>query len=953
MMNDENLIQEFVSEGREHLAGIEPDFLVLEREGEATDPEVVNRIFRAIHSIKGASGFFGFEAIKRLSHAMENVLMMVRDGKLKPSTNLVSPLLTGTDRLSLMLDDIQASEQVPFADVVETLEAIMNPGAAPPSSETPPLPPGDSPAPPPQIATACAPEPEEIENAARMGQVIYAIKLRWNEDLVEKNREPVQVVRLAESLGRVVRCSFNAEQPPTLANAVDQELPLVILLSSVLEEDLLAIALDMEQSQIEAFLEPKTMQDTEAVEPEAATPPEPQLSEAELSDSGAEPQPQPETTSVPVIETAKASEHPAPAPDAETKKAKAAAPESVETIRVRVELLNNLMNLAGELVLLRNQLLRTLKDDASQPDGLGTVLQNLNLTTSNLQEHIMQTRMQPIGSVFSKFRRVVRDMAHQLDKKIDLEIIGEEVELDKSLLESLSDPLTHIVRNSCDHGLETAEERLAADKPETGRLLLHAYHEGGQINILIEDDGRGIDPAKVAKKAIQSGLVTAAQVERMSQKDIINFIMLPGFSTAENVSELSGRGVGMDVVRTNIEKMGGSITIESRLGHGTRMLLKLPLTLAIIPSLIVSVGDYRFAIPQLNLVELICVRSDEVSRRIEKIGTADVLRLRGRLLPLLRLADALDIERHYTNPETKEVLPERRIAIADRRTDDWGSLDAVGSRKGGFRRQDGLQNIYIVILSMGTNQYGLIVDQVMNLEEIVVKPLPNYLKNCRSFSGATIMGDGKVAMILDVVGLSQSVQLAFTETDAEAHRRETASVKPDSDMEQHDIVLFNFAENEVFAVPLSGILRIEKFRIENIQQVGQQEYLPYHGKGLPLVRLNSLFPVSPLPQHLEEGYLIIPNVAGYEFGIIASRILDAVQVEAKLQPIFDGQQPGLSGAAVIQNRMTMFIDPDALAHRTGLRAAPLPQTRNAITTAQIADSTPDSIGDPAPEPCVQ
>ncbi|HEY9685515.1 MAG TPA: chemotaxis protein CheA [Coleofasciculaceae cyanobacterium] len=953
MMNDENLIQEFVSEGREHLAGIEPDFLVLEREGEATDPEVVNRIFRAIHSIKGASGFFGFEAIKRLSHSMENVLMMVRDGKLKPSTGLVSPLLTGTDRLSLMLDDIQASEQVPFADVVETLEAIMNPGAAPvaPQAETPLQ--ATTPTPSAHIVAACAPEPEEIEASARMGQVIYALKLRWNEELVEKNRDPLQVLQLAESLGRVVRCSFSLEQPPTLEDAMDPELPLVILLSSVLEEDLLAIALDMEQSQIEAFLDAKPAPVAEAIELESSTPTGTQPPGAALSESDSEPQTHPETMATPVIEGAIAAENPAPAPDADSKKAKAVASESVETIRVRVDLLNNLMNLAGELVLLRNQLLRTLKDDAGQPDGLGTVLQNLNLTTSNLQEHIMQTRMQPIGSVFSRFRRVVRDMAHQLDKKIDLEIIGEEVELDKSLLESLSDPLTHIVRNSCDHGLETAEERLVAGKPETGRLLLHAYHEGGQINILIEDDGRGIDPAKVARKAIQSGLVTAAQVDRMSQKDIINFIMLPGFSTAENVSDLSGRGVGMDVVRTNIEKMGGNITIESRLGHGTRMLLKLPLTLAIIPSLIVAVKDYRFAIPQLNLVELICVRSDEVSRRVEKIGAADVLRLRGRLLPLLRLADALEIERDYTDPETGEALSERRTAIADRRTEDWGSLDAVGSRKGGFRRQDGLQNIYIVILSLGANQYGLIVDHVLNLEEIVVKPLPNYLKSCRSFSGATIMGDGKVAMILDVVGLSQSVQLAFTETDTEAHRRETAAIKPDCDMEQHDIVLFNFAENEVFAVPLSGILRIEKCRMENIQQVGQQEYLPYHGKGLPLVRLNNLFPVSPLPHHLEEGYLIIPNTPGYEFGIIASCILDAVQVEAKLQPIFDGQQPGLSGAAVIQNRMTMFVDPDALAHRTGLRATSLPQTQNPMATEQIPDSMQDPICDLTPEPCVQ
>ncbi len=531
----------------------------------------------------------------------------------------------------------------------------------------------------------------------------------------------------------------------------------------------------------------------------------------------------------------------------------------------------------------------------------------------------MQTRMQPIGNILSRFRRLVRDAAQQLHKQIELEIIGEEVELDKSMLEGLSDPLTHIIRNSCDHGIELPEVRKVAGKCEIGKVLIHTYHEGGQINLLIEDDGQGIDPQKVAKKAMQLGLVTPLQVERFSSKDLINLIMLPGFSTAEQISDLSGRGVGMDVVRTNIEKLGGSISIDSRPGQGSRLLLKLPLTLAIIPSLIVGVAQYHFAIPQLNLVELICVHPGEVIQRIEKIGHAVVLRLRGRLLPLVRLADVLEIDRYYVAPPADTLELECREAIADRRSANPDNT-FEGTPRGPQRRQNGLKALYIAILNIGVNQYGLIVDQVFNLEEIVIKPLPAVLKSCPVFSGSTIMGDGKVAMILDAMGLAEFAQLSFSEANAENQQRNTLKGN-DAHMAQdgQSILLFNYAPSETFALPLSAILRIEKLKMSQIQGMGQQEYLLYQGRGLPLVRLSSLYPVQPMPSSLEDGYLIIPHIEGYEFGIIVSRILDTIQVCAELQPVFDGCQPGLLGAAIVNDRMTVFLDPPLLAQRSGLK----------------------------------
>ncbi len=385
-------------------------------------------------------------------------------------------------------------------------------------------------------------------------------------------------------------------------------------------------------------------------------------------------------------------------------------------IRVDVVLLDKLMNLVGELVLARNQILQF---NAVQKDTTFlSTSQRLNLITTELQEGVMKTRMQPIGNVWSRFPRVVRDLAMACGKEVRIEMEGKETDLDKTIIEAIKDPLTHLVRNSVDHGIEPPEVRRQRGKPAEGRLFLRAFHEGGQVNIEIADDGAGIEPEKLKRKALERGLISQEQAARMAEREALNLIFLPGFSTAAKVSNISGRGVGMDVVKTNIEKIGGTVDLHSQPGRGTTIKIKIPLTLAIIPALVVTSGGDRYAIPQVSLLELVRLDGEQARKGIERIHGAPVYRLRGHLLPLV-----------YLN---------RQLGVESRRGD--AADEAVN----------------IVVLQAGERHFGLVVDGINDTEEIVVKPLGKQLKGVSVFAGATIMGDGQVALILDVLGIAQS-----------------------------------------------------------------------------------------------------------------------------------------------------------------------------------------------------
>ncbi len=539
-------------------------------------------------------------------------------------------------------------------------------------------------------------------------------------------------------------------------------------------------------------------------------------------------------------------------------------------IRVDVGQLDKVMNLVGELVLARNQIVaNTTNFDQA---ALLTAAQRLNIITTELQESVMKTRMQPIGNVWAKFPRVVRDVSHELGKKVRLIMAGQSTELDRTIIEAIKDPLTHIVRNSIDHGIESPEKRRGAGKSEEGLLSLRAYHEGGQVNIEIMDDGGGINLERVKAKAVSQNLITAEQSARLSEREAMNLIFLPGLSTAEKISNVSGRGVGMDVVKTNIEKIGGSIDLQTQAGQGTTLKIKIPLTLAIIPALIVTSGGDRYAIPQVSLLELVRLEGEQARKGIEQLYGSPVYRLRGRLLPLA-----------YLNQQFNVSSPK-------------GKTDADA--------QDEVVNI--IVLQADGRPFGLVVDEINDTEEIVVKPLGKQLKGISSFAGATIMGDGKVALILDVVGFAQHANVV-SETRDRAMLEDKTRNQDNADLRQ-TLLLFSVGSDHRMAIPLDMAARLEEFAPSLIEHTGAQEVVQYRGQILPLIRVADYVAgqASLGSTESETLQVVVYSEKGRSVGLIVGRINDIVNEAVTVRRRTNAK--GLLGSIVVQNKVTDLLD---------------------------------------------
>ena len=517
------------------------------------------------------------------------------------------------------------------------------------------------------------------------------------------------------------------------------------------------------------------------------------------------------------------------------------------------------MTVVSELVLTRNQLLQILR--AQKESEFATPLQRLNLVTSELQEGVMKTRMQPIGNAWAKLPRVVRDLAMEVGKKIDLQMHGAETELDRQLLELIKDPLTHMVRNSADHGLETPAERRAAGKPEVGRIMLDARHEGGHIVIEISDDGRGIAIDKVKAKALKNGLATEAELAQMTDQQIQQFVFRAGFSTAAQVTSISGRGVGMDVVRTNIDKIGGTIELWSVEGKGTSFTIKIPLTLAIVNALIVECGGERFAVPQISVVELVRAAANS-DHRIEHVKGVPVLRLRNRLLPLVSLDKLLQL------------------------TQDARKVEESSS--------------FIIVTQVGTYVFGIIVDRVYDMEEIVVKPVAPLLRDLSLFSGNTILGDGSVVMILDPNGIAAATgEIAPTEEGMEAE----AGSNEHQGSERMALLLFQAGGRQTpLAVPLSLVARLEEIEIAKIERSDGKPVVQYRGKLMPLIFIDGT------EQFKEKGQqpVIVFGEGEQTMGLVVDEIVDIVEDHLSVE--LGTPRDGLLGSAVIAGKSTDVID---------------------------------------------
>jgi two-component system, chemotaxis family, sensor kinase CheA len=565
------------------------------------------------------------------------------------------------------------------------------------------------------------------------------------------------------------------------------------------------------------------------------------------------------------------------------------------TVRVSVMLLDQLMNLVGELVLARNQILQFTRNN--EETKLMTTGQRLNLIATELQESVMKTRMQPIGSIWSRFPRTVRDLAMACGKQVRIEMEGQATELDRTLIEAIKDPMTHLVRNAVDHGIECSEIRASAGKGPEGVLRLRAYHEGGQVNIEISDDGAGLDVKKIVEKAVKKGLITGAQSLQLSDREAANLIFLPGLSTAEKVTNVSGRGVGMDVVKTNIERIGGTVDVQSFAGAGTTVRLKIPLTLAIVPALIVTAAEQRFAIPQASLLELVGLGAGEARQRIEMVQGAAVYRLRGNLLPLVELKAALRIE-------DKRNIEEKRIG------GECVPLQGTPEMIAKSEIQSVPSSVNIVVLQADSDRFGLLVDEISDTEEIVVKPLSKHLKNLNVFAGATIMGDGKVALILDVLSLAQQAHvIGKIEEGAVAETEARTAHSVSQDKRCRPVLLFQLADGATMAIDLGSVARLEEFSPESIEIVGALETVQYRGEIMPLIRLSrELAQRQPVASKANARLQVIVVYAGNarSVGLVVEKILDIVD-----EPfVLDEQtaRPGVVGSAVIQQRITDIVD---------------------------------------------
>ena len=563
---------------------------------------------------------------------------------------------------------------------------------------------------------------------------------------------------------------------------------------------------------------------------------------------------------------------------------RAQATASDSSIRVDVGLLDKVMNLVGELVLARNQVLQFA--NRMQDTSFLAASQRLNLITTELQEGVMKTRMQPIGNIWSQFPRTVRDVALGCGKEVGIEMEGKETELDKTIIEAIKDPLTHLVRNSVDHGIELPEERVKAGKDRAGRLILRAFHEGGQVNIEITDDGAGLNVERLRKKAVERAVITAEQAARMTEREIFNLIFLPGFSTAEKVTNVSGRGVGMDVVKTNVEKIGGTVDVQSTPGRGTTVRVKIPLTLAIIPALVVTCGGDRYAIPQVSLLELVRLEADEVAKGIELVHGAPVYRLRGRLLPLV-----------YLNRELKLAADARPA-----------------------KEQDGAVNI--VVLQADERQFGLVVDEINDTEEIVVKPLRKQLKTVKTFAGSSIMGDGKVALILDVLGLAQRASVVTETRDRALSGKATEAAATAG--EKQTFLLFAGPGDSRMAIPLSTLARLEEFPVAQVEMSGSQWVTQYRGQILPLIRLNVVMEErrnqlralqAPPAADSAPIQVLVLNHDGRSFGLVVERILDIVEDKADVRSA--ATRAYVLYSVVIGDRVTELLDIPAILRRRG------------------------------------
>ncbi len=929
---DDEVFKEFINESREHLSTIEADLLAIEENGVSANPDLVNKVFRAAHSIKGGSSFFGLAKVKELAHKAETILDMIRSKKMSVNPEITNVLLAAFDKLREMINNPAGMDGVDITDLSECLSELA--ASYLPAGQKQTLTDNVTLSTRGKGPNVVLPK-IDFERVKNAGQCVYLVAYDLIHDIEKKGVNILRFFRELEESGEVLDCALDFEAAGTLDEPAGNRLPLRLVFATTVAGAMAQEILMAAEDKIQLVFDPQAA-------PEEMSAPAPAAPAAPAPSAAPEP-----VVAGPVPKPVAAESVPPPAPAAKVPEPAAAKPVAnmtEETLRVNVALLEAMMNLAGELVLSRNQLHSAIAQNNEQL--LSVADQRINQVTSELQDAIMRTRLQPIGNVLAKFPRLVRDMSQALGKEIQLDILGKDVALDKSMIEGLSDPLTHMIRNGVDHGIEAKEERVRVGKPAVGKLRIEARHEAGQVVVEIEDDGKGIDPRRVADSALAKGLIAADKLRGMSDHDKQALIFLPGLSTAQKVSDISGRGVGMDVVKTNLDHLGGTVEIKSVVGKGSLFRIKLPLTLAIIPSLVVSAGNERFAIPQANVEELLRVPAEEVKKRVEIVGDSEVLLLRDRIIPLVRFSNVVGVAPVYLDPNTGQLELDRRQQLADRRSPRHAidapaapaKSDAALPERNAGRRHRLKSALEIVVVTTGTLEYGLVFDSFHDTEEIVVKPLGRHLKGLREYMGATILGDGTVVLILDITGLSLKARLTSISGSARAMQK-AQEVDRERLADVQSFLLFHNAADEQCATPLDTVLRVERINSSQVEMAGGRRTLQYRGFSLPLVTLADTARVKSL-DNSKDLAVIVSSVRGHEVGLLGAMPVDVVETKVAVDQMTH-RQTGIVGSAIIREQTTLIADLYELVESAYPELVrPAPKSTPPISLAPLEQAAP-------------
>jgi two-component system chemotaxis sensor kinase CheA len=865
----DEIVREFLVESYENLDQLDRDLVALEQEPDAHP--LLQSIFRTIHTIKGTSGFLAFGKLEVLTHAGEGLLARLRDGGLRLTQERTTGLLELVDAVRSILASIEATgteDDRDYTGLVARLTALQTP------------------APEAELASASAASRSRSTKARAQAE---ASSTPTSSAPMSSPAAPADAApNPAKPAARPRRRATDRQAaPPATSSAGEASEPAA---EQVAKHDIKAAR---------AARKASTGSPAAPASPPANVPLLGELLQQQADIN-------PEDVAVAMLEQQLGDERPLgeilvdhgqATPDqvrealalqaAAQADARVGGSVSDSTLRVDVNLLDTLMRLVGELVLTRNQIVATAAARADA--GMQRSSQRLNLLVSELQAGVMKTRMQPIDTVWNKLPRLVRDVSVACGREVRLVLEGRDTELDKTILEAIKDPLTHVVRNAIDHGIESPEARVAAGKPAEGTLTMRAFHEGGQVNIEISDDGAGIDPARIATKAIERGLATVDQLRAMPTREIVNLIFVPGFSTATRVTNVSGRGVGMDVVRTNVEKIGGTVDISSEPGLGTTLKIKIPLTLAIIPALTVECAGERYAVPQVSLDELLCLEGELARAGVEYLSGAPVFRLRGTLIPLVWLDHVLDLT-------------------------DAPHVD---------------ESVYILVLQADGRRFGLVVDRVLNTEEIVVKPLSRQLKGIGTYAGATILGDGRVALILDVRALARRAHVVRESDSAMEHERQLVDAPV---VEGPEPLLVVAVGDRRLGVPLSMVTRLEEISLDRIEHVGQREVVQYRGQLLPLGRLSTMLGTQAAADPGSQLKVIVYTQGRRSVGLVVDAVVD-IATEAPASR-GDVEAFGVSGVVVVQDLVTELLDMEQAITATD------PRFFDAVAAAGGADVSP-------------